>query len=128
TLDGQPFNLAALQGESVLVHFWADWCPLCKLMDGAISALAQDHVVVTVAMQSGEPAELRDLMRESGRDYRVIADPRGEIAARWGVPAVPATFVLDSAGRIRASTVGASTETGLRLRLWHAGQLDPRGP
>ncbi|CRI67231.1 hypothetical protein THIOKS1480003 [Thiocapsa sp. KS1] len=32
--------------------------------------------------------------------------------------------MIDAAGRIRYSTVGASTEPGLRLRLWAAGRGD----
>jgi len=49
-----------------------------------------------------------------------VPDPDGEIARRWGVAGVPASFVIDPEGRIASSTVGLSTEPGLRLRLWAA--------
>ncbi|MCG6897873.1 MAG: protein disulfide oxidoreductase [Thiocapsa sp.] len=120
TLDGRALDLADLRGQPVLVHFWASWCPMCKLMDGAVAALARDHPVVTVAMQSGDRAALQDVMRQTGHDFPVIADPTGQIAGRWGVIGVPASFVVDSAGQIRFATVGVSTEPGLRLRMWAA--------
>jgi hypothetical protein len=34
---------------------------------------------------------------------------------------VPASFVVDGAGRIRFATVGYTTEAGLRARLWATG-------
>lgn len=124
TIDGRALDLADLRGQPVLVHFWASWCPMCKVMNGAVTALARDHPVVTVAMQSGDRASLQGFMRETGQDFPVITDPAGEIAGRWGVVAVPASFVVDGAGRIRFATVGVSTEPGLRLRMWAAGQKD----
>jgi peroxiredoxin len=125
TLDGQAFDLAGLAGRPVLVHFWASWCPICGLMDGAVAAIAQDHAVVTVAIQSGGPGELRRDMAESGHAFSVIADPNGQIADRWGVVGVPATFVVDPSGRIRDAVVGIATEPGLRWRLWRAGSAWP---
>jgi len=118
TLDGQAFDLAALAGRPVLVHFWASWCPVCGLMDGAVAAIAQDHAVVSVAMQSGGPRELSRYMAEAGHAFPVIADPTGQIAHRWGVVGVPATFVVDSSGRIHDAVVGIATQPGLRWRLW----------
>jgi peroxiredoxin len=121
-LDGGVLDLADMKGRPVLVHFWASWCPMCRVMDGAVDAIARDHAVITVAMQSGDSDELNAFMREAGQDFPVIADPAGQITSRWGVRGVPASFVVDAAGRIRYTTVGVSTEPGLRARLWLAGE------
>ena len=122
TLDGQWLDLGHinLQGAPILVHFWATWCPICRLGNGGIDAIARDHRVVTVAMQSGDATEVGRFMATEGLDFPVVMDPNGEIARRWGVVGVPATFVLDANGQIAYATRGASTETGLRLRLWAA--------
>ena len=118
------FDLGDLRGKPVLVHFWATWCPVCRLGDNAVDAIAQDYDVVTVAMQSGSATEIVGHLRKEGLSFPVIADPYGEIARRWGVPGVPASFVLDDAGRIQFATVGHTTELGLRGRLWAAGRSD----
>ena len=89
-------------------------------MDGSIDAIARDHPVITVALQSGTSAEIDQFMREAGQTFPIVSDPDGRIARRWGVSGVPASFVIDAAGRIRHSTVGISSEPGLRLRLWLA--------
>jgi peroxiredoxin len=122
TQDGRTLDPAEFRGQPVLVHFWATWCPVCRLMDGAIDGIAQDQAVVTVALQSGTPDDIGRFMQEHGLHFPVISDPDGHLATRWGVLGVPATFVVDANGQIRLSTVGASTEWGLRVRLWISDQ------
>lgn len=120
----QPFDLAQWRGKPALVHFWATWCPVCKLEEGSINALSADYNVITVAMQSGGTDEINIYLRKQGLSFDTIADPYGEIASRWGVHGVPASFVLDGDGRIRFSSVGYSTGVGLRAKLWAAGQME----
>jgi alkyl hydroperoxide reductase subunit AhpC len=50
-----------------------------------------------------------------------LNDEDGWISEKWGVHAVPASFIIDRTGRIRFVEVGYTTEIGLRLRLWWAG-------
>jgi hypothetical protein len=92
--------------------------------EGSIDALSDEFNVVTVAMQSGNAGDINGYLREQGLDFPAIADPYGEIATRWGVRGVPASFVLDGDGRIRFASVGYTTGVGLRGRLWAAGQLE----
>ncbi len=127
-LDGTPFSLAGLSavsdGKPVLVHFWATWCPTCRLGQDGIDAIARDHPVITVAMQSGDARDIRSYLDEQGLGFPVLPDPGGALSGAWGVPAVPASFVVDGAGGIRFATLGHTTEAGLRARLWAAAQGD----
>jgi peroxiredoxin len=120
TLDGRSLDLADLRGRPVLVHFWATWCPVCRLGNGAIDAIARDHRVVSIALQSGDAAEIQQYMAAEGLAFTAVPDETGALASQWGVPGVPATFVLDPAGRIAYATPGLSSEWGLRARLWAA--------
>jgi len=119
TLQGDPFDLAAAEGP-ILVHFWATWCPVCRLELGNIDALHPEYGVITVAMMSGSDGEILQYLRDKEVDFPVISDPGGHIASSWGVTAVPASFVLDGQGNIRFTEVGYSTSRGLRARLWLA--------
>lgn len=118
------FDLGKLKNQPVLVHFWATWCPVCRLGDDAIQAIAKDFDVITVAIQSGGATEIAEHLHKEGLSFPVIADPYGEIANRWGVSGVPTSFVLDGTGRIRFATAGYTTEIGLRGRLWAAGKIE----
>lgn len=127
-LDGRPFALERLredgQARPVLVHFWATWCPVCRLGQDTIDAIARDNPVVTVAVQSGDAQELRAHLSGQSLSFPVLPDPEGVLSDAWGVPAVPASFVVDRTGRIRFATTGHTTEAGLRARLWVAEHID----
>ena len=123
TIGGKPFSLEGFRGQPAVVHFWATWCPVCRLEQGMIDSLARDKPVITVAMQSGEAKEVLIYLREEGVDYPVLNDPNGTLARRYGVSGVPASFVLDSKGEVRFVTRGYTSGLGLRLRLWLAGML-----
>ena len=110
----------AVQKEPTLVYFWATWCPICKLMDSDIAAIAQDHRVITIAMQSGGADEIRQHLAERGLQLTTLSDPEGQLARQWGVQAVPAAFVVLPNRAIFSKTRGYSTEIGLRARLWWA--------
>lgn len=119
-VDGSSFSLPGGDGRPLLVHFWATWCPICRLEQASIAALAKEGRVITVALSSGSDAEVRQYLRDEGVAFPVINDPTGKIAADWGVMGVPASFVVDGSGNIRFVTSGYTTGPGLRLRLWLA--------
>ena len=121
-LEGGRFSLEQREKQPLLIYFWASWCPVCGLTSDNVSALSEDHAVITVAMQSGEAEAVRQHMNQEGLRYPVILDPRGELAHEWGVRGVPAFFVLDAENRIRYVSVGYTTQAGLLARLWLSGK------
>ena len=125
-LNGTSASLSALRGRPVLVHFWATWCPACKLEQGSINAIAQDHQVLSIAMQSGEEKTVQEHMTQQQLTFPVINDADGLLAQRWRIRGVPTSFILDATGHIRFVEVGYSTEVGLRLRLKLAADADDK--
>lgn len=119
-LDGTAFTLADRPARPLLIHFWASWCPVCRLEEASIAALSRDHAVVTVAMQSGPDAAVQAYLDEQGLTFPVLNDPDGELARRFGVRGVPSSFVVDARDRIVFRETGYTTGPGLRLRLWLA--------
>ena len=113
-------------GDPVMVHFWATWCPICRAEMSTIAAVARDHAVITVAMQS-DPAAVTHYLNENGLNFVTLVDDGGALARRYGVRGVPATFIIAADGEIDAVDVGFSTELGLRVRLWLAGWRRGRG-
>lgn len=124
TISGDPVALPVTGHGPVLLHFWATWCPVCRLEQDVISALAQDWPVLTVAYDTADVVAA--YMQENELDFPVVADARGEIAARYGVTGVPVSFIIDASGMIRFRERGFSTGPGLRARLWWARQRGSR--
>ena len=119
--DGQPFaGLSSLKKPAV-IYFWASWCGICKSIQGTIRELAAETPMITVALQSGDAAEVKAYMGKEGFQVPVVLDEEGAIGKSYGIRGVPAIFVLGPDVAIRYSTVGYTTALGLRFRLWLAG-------
>jgi len=119
-LDGQWVDLEDYRGTPTLVHFWANWCPICRAEEGSIDDLADNLSVLTVATGSGDAAEVRKHLEDNRLSFPVLLDESGELARRWKIVGVPTSFVIDPRGEIAFTTVGYTTQIGLRLRLWLA--------
>ncbi|AHE97294.1 protein disulfide oxidoreductase [Thioalkalivibrio paradoxus] len=122
-LDGTPVSLAHFADEPMLLHFWATWCPICRLEEGEILRLSRSHPVLTVAMQSGSEAEVEAHLTERERKLAVVNDPGGDLARTYGVRAVPSTFIIDRDGEIVFRKQGYAPPLELRFRLWLARWL-----
>lgn len=121
TMQGQVIDKNIWRDQPVLLHFWATWCPVCKLEQGMIHSLAKDYRVITVAMNSGGEDGIEQYLVENEVDFPVIVDPDGDLARRFGVTGVPTGFVIDTAGQIRFKEIGLTSSWGWRLRLLLAG-------
>lgn len=107
-------------GQPVALHFWAEWCPICRTEENSITRLAADWPVLTVAMQSGAPQKVGQLLRQRQLPWPTAVDADSKITRAFGFQAVPAFVVVDEQGQLRGATVGYTTELGMRLRLWWA--------
>jgi len=121
-LTGEMVDLKQYRGKPLLVHFWATWCPVCKLENSNIDAIAKDYPVITIASWSESEDEVKEFMSNENLGMPVIVDADGEWARLYGIRGVPISFILDPLGNIQFIESGYSTEAGLRLRLWWAGK------
>lgn len=124
SLNGQTLDLQKMndEGEVVLIHIWATWCPICKFSRDGIEDIAADYKVISIATQSGDDEQLLSYARQHqmNADY-LVNDLDGSLATQFGAKAVPADFVITPDGEIAFVEVGLTSSIGLRLRLWWAG-------
>jgi len=120
TLDGATVDVPNGEGRPAVIYFWASWCQICKAMQSSIRSVAQDTPLVSVALLSGDEAEVREYVKREGFEVPVILDQEGAIGKDYGIRGVPAVFILGPDGTIRFSTIGYTSELGLRVRLWLA--------
>ena len=120
-LNGKNFDLYQNRQRPMLVHFWATWCPVCKLEQSNIESIAKDFPVITVAMQSGENKELREFMKNEHLSFNVINDETGILSQRYKISGVPVSLIVNKENKIEFIEVGYTSEWGLRLRFWWAG-------
>lgn len=123
TLEGELVSLSGYAGAPLLLVFWAEWCHICRLELPLLKGLVEEHQVLTIAMQSGDDAQVREFLRASDLEFLpVLNDTSGWLSHSYGVRGVPAIYVLDGEGRIRFTESGLTSPWGLRVRLWWAGR------
>lgn len=120
-LTGKRFDLYQEKKRPILLHFWATWCPVCKLEQSNIENISNDYSVITVAMQSGNDQELIQFLRDEKLSFKVINDESGVLSKRYNIKGVPVSFIINKNNNIEFVEVGYTTELGLRMRMWWAG-------
>ena len=120
-LNGQSFNLYKNTTRPMIVHFWATWCPVCKLEQSNIENISKDSSIITIAMQSGSDDEIKQFMKDEGLSFNVINDESGRLSHIYNIRGVPVSFIVNKKNKIEFVEVGYTTELGLRIRLWWAG-------
>ena len=102
--DGRMLRAAELTGRTVVVEFWATWCPFCKKQNPYVQRLHEKHggkdlVVLTFSIDK-EPDAVAAYMKQYGYTFAAaMAGPQSAqfFPKRRGLPVV---YVVDPAGRI----------------------------
>jgi len=103
--------------KPLLVHFWATWCPTCKLEASNIDRISKNYRVVTFAVKSGSDDELKTYMKNRGYTFFVVNDSGGKWAKKFNIEAFPSTFVYDANKTLKFTEVGYTTTAGLLARM-----------
>lgn len=119
-IDNSTFSTRDLQKKPLLIHFWATWCPTCKLEAGNIQTISNYFDVITIAVKSGTNSEISQYMKTNHFDFKVINDADGELSSHYAVSAFPTTFIYNAQGNLEFTEVGYSSIIGLYLRMWWA--------
>ncbi|AMK75282.1 MULTISPECIES: protein disulfide oxidoreductase [Methylomonas] len=119
-LTGENAMQRISKGPAVL-YFWAEWCGICRSMQGSVSNILRDYPGLTVAIRSGDDSKLQNYLNDKQLQWPVVNDNNGSIGLRYGIKGVPAVFFINAAGDIVFTTVGFTSEWGMRFRLWLAG-------
>jgi cytochrome c biogenesis protein CcmG/thiol:disulfide interchange protein DsbE len=114
TLDGAPFDLAALRGHPVLVNFWGPSCIPCRdefpLFKAKLTQHAADGLTIVGVLMYDAPAPARDFIAQYGATWPTVDDPTGSIRNAYRVAARPQTYFIDRNGVLRSIQVGQVTE------------------
>lgn len=121
-LQGKEVDLSAFRGKVAFLTFWTTWCPSCDVEMPALQkiyARYRDHGFQILAVNIDEPAaRVSEYFRAKGLSYMPLLDPRGQVARRFGVWSIPATFITDRRGVVLGKLMGArhwDTPQGNRL-------------
>jgi thiol-disulfide isomerase/thioredoxin len=107
-LNGQPIDLQqSIGSKSVMLIFWASWCPSCKTEVPKINQLAakfrsrgMEFIAVNVGYNdSVERAQ--SFVKKTGMSYPVFFDSTGKVTEQYRLQGVPTIIIADKQGVIQ---------------------------
>jgi len=116
-LNDSKIDFSDYKDKPLLVHFWAIWCPVCKLEAANIESVSTTYDVISIAVKSGSDEALKTFMKEYDLTYTVIDDQSGELAKKFNIEVYPTTLIYNGKGELKFTEVGYSTTLGLKARL-----------
>lgn len=111
TFSGESYQLSELQGNVVVINFWASWCESCKPEARDLEEAYQlyrsrgDVIFLGVDYVDTEPEALAYL-EEFGVTYPNGPDLRTKISQAYRIRGVPETFIIDQQGMIAHLQIG----------------------
>ena len=108
-LAGKPLSVSNYKGKVVLVDFWATWCgPCVNELPNVLKAYEKYHPqgfeIVGISLDSDQE-KLANFIKNRKMSWQQFFDGKGwgnKLAAKYGVNSIPATYLLDSDGKIVA--------------------------
>lgn len=117
TISGEMLHWQSLNTPT-LVYVWGEWCGYCQLTSDSVEKLHQQGVpVISVALQSGDEASVREYMQTKQLSFPVINDPQGALARQLNISTTP-TFWWVKEGKVLYASSGWSSYWGLQWR-WY---------
>jgi thiol-disulfide isomerase/thioredoxin len=123
-LDGETIALTDFAGKSVMINFWATWCPPCLNELPMIQDYADRHAddFVVLAVNAGEDhAKVAEFVSEFGYDLVFLLDPENFVGNIYRVMGLPTSIFIDEGGFWRVTHIGELDEPLLKDYLEKIG-------
>lgn len=116
TLAGKPFRLKELQGQVVLLNFWATYCIPCREEIPALNELQselQTQGLKIVGASLDDDAEgVNAYQQEVAKfEYDVLLGGN-DAKVKFQQSVLPTTYLIDRQGRVRKKIIGARDKAG----------------
>jgi len=119
TLSGEKFILSSLQGNVVLLDFWASWCGYCLRSRPSIRNIGEqfaqnDLQIVSISLDDkGDRETVEKIADSSGIRAIEIHDYANAISTKYRVDVTPTFVLLNQSGVVEHVTMGPLLDENL---------------
>ena len=124
-LNGKEIDLEKMKDKVILIDFWATWCGPCIAEMPNVTAAYETYKdkgfeVVGISLDEDKAAVVK-FIADNKMPWPQFVDGKGwenELAQRFGIRSIPATFLVGKGGRIVASNLrGPDLEAAIEKAL-----------
>ena len=108
-LDGETHQLSQIDGDVILLDFWATWCAPCRSSLPFYDALADEFdgltaVAISIDRSGGDAREFVDEMGLP--NTLVLYDADQDVFSDFNPPTMPTTYLIDGDGVVQYVHLG----------------------
>jgi peroxiredoxin len=108
--DGKLHRLSDYRGKTVILNFWATWCPPCReeipSMNRAWRQLAKEDVVMLAVNMGEDEDTIFVFTADYPAEFPLLLDRDGSVIAQWPVKGLPTTYIIAPDGSIAYRAIG----------------------
>ncbi len=102
-------TLHDLRGKTVVLNFWATWCPPCvEEMPSLVKMQSslKDRVVVLAVSVDEDERSYRTFLKKNNVDLLTVRDPQQKSNELYGTFKFPETYIIDRNGVVQRKFIG----------------------
>jgi|AntRauTorckE6833_2_1112554.scaffolds.fasta_scaffold03459_6 thiol-disulfide isomerase/thioredoxin len=108
--DTGQLALSDLEGQVVLVDFWASWCGPCRESFPWMNLMQDKYAdqglrVVGVNLDQNKE-DAQQFLQQVPANFTLVHDSQALLPEAYGLIGMPSSYLLDAQGRLRASHTG----------------------
>lgn len=123
TLNGTEARLSDYLGRTVVINFWATWCPPCKAemphMEKFFQQFNADAVVLAVNLTHTETNSkaVAEFVDKHELSFPILLDEQALVSEQYRISAYPTTYIIDKQGIVQQVHQGAVSYETLKKSL-----------
>ena len=112
--DGKTYSLKDFRGKTLILDFWATWCPDCReempqLLDLQKKLRGRKDIVMVGVSFDTDPAKLEAYVKEQGIGWLQLSDFKSKkesaISEAYHIQWIPTKYVIGPDGKVLLATV-----------------------
>jgi|SRR5271157_423122 len=124
-MQGNPVTLSELKGKTVLLNFWATWCPHCRADRPALDELyarygKRDLRIVGVCVDE-KRAIVEPYLKKLPRSFPIVLTTENDMPPPYEVDGLPTYIVIGRDGKVASAVAGEAGYAYLEYMLREAG-------
>ncbi len=112
TLDGRVLKSSDMQGQYVVMNFWATWCVPCVKempeLQKAHLAMKDRNVKILGVNFAENKGRVETFMKERNLDFTILLDGFGNVSQDYRVVNLPVTYFISSDGIVMDRVFGGN--------------------